>query len=309
MSLLAKFIDSLNTKYYKSAFREVVYPVELNGPREDLNIIIQLNKGHFSVGKDDDLVEPGTFYFIPQGERIFLKHGYGLKYANVGSEGFLNDDHREKYIESISGKTAFTQKKEVFTIVGFNLCLYNAIPFFPLLEMPPFALPADEEFGYLIKHIALEEEQNKLGRDKIISNYMQEIVIHLFRYMESQPHLNKYVEKLEFLTDKRLVDIVHYIHENLDKDLSNKSVAHVAYVSEDYVGQFFKTLTNRNLQEYIENQRLEKAFQLLKSQPDNVQEIAHKVGFKDPAYFSRRFKMKFGSNAITVRTENKNYVV
>lgn len=309
MSLLAKFIDSLNATYYKSAFREVVYPVQLNGPTEDLNIIIQLNKGHFSVGKNDELVEPGSFYFFPQGEKIFLRHGNGLKYADMGNEGFLNDEHREKYITSISGQTAFTHRREVFTIVGFNLCLYNAIPFFPLLGMPPFALPADEEFGYLIKHIALEEEQNKLGREKIMSNYMQEIVIHLFRYMDSQPHLKKYVEKLEFLTDKRLVDIVHFIHDNLDKDLSNKTVANVAFVSEDYVGQFFKTLTNRNLQEYIENQRLEKAFHLLKSQPDNVQEIAHKVGFKDPAYFSRRFKMKFGSNAITIRSDNKNYVV
>jgi len=74
------------------------------------------------------------------------------------------------------------------------------------------------------------------------------------------------------------------------------------------VGQFFKSLTNSNLQDYIENQRLEKALQLLKSQPDNVQEIAHAVGFKDAAYFSRRFKMKFGSNAIAVRSDSKNYV-
>ena len=160
-----------------------------------------------------------------------------------------------------------------------------------------------------MQHIVLEEEQNKLGREKILSNYTEEIVIHTFRYIDSQPHLKKYVEKLGFLTDKRLVDIVHYIHDNLDKDLSNKAIANIAYVSEDYVGQFFKSLTNRNLQEYIENQRLEKAFQLLKSQPENVQAIAHKVGFKDPAYFSRRFKMKFGSNAVKIKSNSRNYVV
>lgn len=43
---------------------------------------------------------------------------------------------------------------------------------------------------------------------------------------------------------------------------------------------------------------------LLKTLPDNIQEIAHKVGFKDPAYFSRRFKMKYGANANSVR-QNK----
>lgn len=309
MSLLVKFIDALSSQYYKSAFREVVYPVQLNGPVQERNIIIHLNKGHFAVGKNDTPIKPEAFYFFPQGQKIFAKHGKGPQYADVGREGFRNDDHREEYIRTISGLSEFSDKKEVFTILGFDLFLYNAISFFPLLEIPPFALPADEEFAYLIKHITLEEEQNKLGREKIISNYMEEIVIHLFRYIDSQPNLKKYVEKLGFLTDKRLVDIVHYIHDNLQKDLSNKAIASIAFVSEDYVGQFFKSLTNCNLQEYIENQRLEKAFQLLKSQPDNVQEIAHKVGFKDAAYFSRRFKMKFGSNAISVRSNNKNYVV
>lgn len=308
MSLLAKFIDSLSAKYYKSAFREVIHPVQLNGTVEESNIIIYLNKGHFCVGKNE-LIKPGSFYFFPQGQKIFVRHSTGLHYADLGREGFRNEDHGEEYMKTVSGLSDFSNKKEVFTIIGFDLFLYNVIPFFPLLEMPPFALPADEEFAYLIKHITLEEEQQKLGRETIISNYMEEIVIHLCRYIDSQAPLKKFVEKLAFLSDKRLVDIVHFIQDNLDKDLSNKSIANIAYVSEDYVGQFFKSLTNRNLQEYIENQRLDKAFQLLKSQPDNVQEIAHKVGFKDPAYFSRRFKMKFGSNAISVRSENKNYVV
>ncbi|MFN8166613.1 MAG: AraC family transcriptional regulator [Bacteroidia bacterium] len=94
---------------------------------------------------------------------------------------------------------------------------------------------------------------------------------------------------------------VKYIRENLDKDLSNKTIASVAYISEDYVGQFFKSLTGKNLQDYIEGQRLDRALHLLKTIPDNIQEIAARVGFKDPAYFSRRFKMKYGANANSIR--------
>ena len=104
------------------------------------------------------------------------------------------------------------------------------------------------------------------------------------------------------------MDIVKHIQENLEKDLSNKTIANIAYVSEDYVGQFFKSLTGKNLQDYIENQRLDRAMFLLRTQPDNIQEIAHRVGFKDPAYFSRRFKMKFGANANSIR-QNKNQLV
>jgi AraC-like DNA-binding protein len=102
---------------------------------------------------------------------------------------------------------------------------------------------------------------------------------------------------------------VQYVRNNLNKDLSNKVIANIAYVSEDYVGQLFKTLTSRNLQEYIENERLEKAYQLLTTRSENIQEIAHMVGFKDPAYFSRRFKLRYKENANAVRRKEKNYMM
>jgi AraC-like DNA-binding protein len=100
------------------------------------------------------------------------------------------------------------------------------------------------------------------------------------------------------------VNIIQYVGSNLGDDLSNIKIAEKAYVSKDYVGQFFKTLTNTNLQDYIENQRLEKALYFLRTSKDNIQEIAHAVGFKDPAYFSRRFKLKYNMNANQVRKEN-----
>lgn len=309
MSLLARFIDSLHVKYHRSAFREVISPVQMNGSREDCNVIIHHNKGYFAVGKNEASAKTDSFYFFPQGQKTIVRHGKGSAYADFSKDGFSNDDHRRKYFRNISGLSDFSGKKEVFTIVGFDVLLYNVIPFFSIIDIPSFPLVADKEFSHLIKHIALEQEQNKLGREKIITNYMHEIVIHMCRYIDSQPQLKKYVEKLDYLTDKRLVDIVRYIQNNLDKDLSNKAIAHIAFVSEDYVGQFFKSLTKCNLQEYIENQRLDKAMMLLKSQPDNVQEIARMVGFKDAAYFSRRFKMKFGENAISVRSNNKNFQI
>jgi AraC-like DNA-binding protein len=308
MTLLARFIDSLNAKYHRSACQTAVHPVQSEWPGDNFNVIAYLNKGHLSVGKNETAIEPGSFYFFPQGKKITMKHGKGPAFSSR-VESFCIDEASGNSMHTISGLSDFSKMKEVVTFVCFDVLLYNAIPFFSILGIPSFPLPPDEEFAYLVRHIALEEEQNKLGREKIISNYMQEIVIHMCRYIDSQPHLKKYIEKLDYLTDKRLIDIVRYIENNLDKELSNKQIAHVAMVSEDYVGQFFKSLTNHNLQQYVENQRLEKAMQLLSSQPDNVREIARTVGFKDAAYFSRRFKMKFGANALSMRIGNWNQLV
>ena len=55
-----------------------------------------------------------------------------------------------------------------------------------------------------------------------------------------------------------------------------------------------KSLTNLSGIEFIKNIRLKKAIQLLESENYNVAEIAYKVGFNDPSYFSRIFKKQYG---------------
>ena len=55
-----------------------------------------------------------------------------------------------------------------------------------------------------------------------------------------------------------------------------------------------KSLTSLSGNEFIKNIRLKKAVQLLESENFNVSEIAYKVGFNDPSYFSRIFKKQYG---------------
>jgi len=55
-----------------------------------------------------------------------------------------------------------------------------------------------------------------------------------------------------------------------------------------------KSLTNLSGNEFIKNVRLKKALQMLESENYNIAEIAYKVGFNDPSYFSRAFKKQFG---------------
>jgi DNA-binding response OmpR family regulator/two-component sensor histidine kinase len=57
-----------------------------------------------------------------------------------------------------------------------------------------------------------------------------------------------------------------------------------------------KSITNLSGNEFIKNVRLKKAVQLLESENYNVSEIAYKVGFNDPSYFSRIFKKQFGKS-------------
>ena len=98
-----------------------------------------------------------------------------------------------------------------------------------------------------------------------------------------------------------MIEIFKHIKENLSGDLSNKMLANIANVSEDYVGQYFKMLTGINPQDYIEYQRMERAVYLLRTTKRSIREIGGDVGYKDTAYFCRRFKMMFGIPAGKMR--------
>jgi AraC-like DNA-binding protein len=308
MSLLGKFIESIQIHLNNAGYREVATPFIYDGRLDDQTILIYNHSAEIVITGKNQAVKPGSFLFIPRGQHIQFKIGKKKSKQPVTVNGFNDEQHRRQFLQDITGLKPWSKNKEIVAVVSFALTIFNTIPFFPLVGMPAIPIPKDEEFQYLIRHLALEKEQQKLGKEILINNYMQEIMIHLFRYIESKPELVPYIEKLKYLSDKRLVDIVNYIQDNLEKDLSNKALSKLIFVSEDYVGQFFKNMTQRNLQDYVENQRLERAMILLKTVPESVLEIAIRVGFKDAAYFSRRFKGKFGLNATDIKRQ-KDYIV
>ncbi len=297
-------IEALQVKYYRAALREIVKPSELNATIEPRNVLVQVKSGICYGESGFTKIEAGYFYFMPVGSPIYFRHGKSEKYTVFGKEGFSSPEHREEFVKSRSVKNGLDDKKDIFSIIGFDVAIYGAIPFFSILELPCFILPKNEEMSYLMDAIIIEEESRNLGRDRMLKNLTEELVVHICRYIHSKPQYQKNFEKISYLLDKRLVNIIHFVQNNLKKDLSNHIIAEIAFVSRDYVGQFFKSLTNTNLQDYIENQRLEKAHYLLRTSKENIQEIALNVGFKDPAYFSRRFKLRFTQNANQIRRDN-----
>ena len=298
--MLSKFIESLHVRFSSANCREIVKPFSINSKTDKCNTIIMVNRGHARLNDQSVYAQEGSFYFFPAGKKISIQHGIDPD-AKFNSYSQIIGTEGQNFVRSVTSHDNLDQIKELVTFVRFDVELFDIIPFFGSLDIPVFQMPPSEELSFLVRHLAFEQETKRLGHDKIIKNFMEELIVYVCRYIESQPDFKPYVEKLEFLADRRLVDIVKFVGDNLEKDLSNKTIANIAFISEDYVGQFFKSLTGKNLQDYIENRRLEKAMFYLKTIPDNIQEIAHKVGFKDPAYFSRRFKMKYGVNANYVR--------
>ncbi len=87
---------------------------------------------------------------------------------------------------------------------------------------------------------------------------------------------------------------VHFIEENYGRDLPLEEVAKSVGLSPSYFSSSFKRETGKNVVEYITEYRVEKAIELLCTTNLNASEVAYRVGFNDPKYFTRIFKRSVG---------------
>lgn len=88
--------------------------------------------------------------------------------------------------------------------------------------------------------------------------------------------------------------VVAIVEEKMtDSELKIDDIAAELHMGRHTFHKKFKSLTNRLPVEFIRDLRLEKAKQLFDQGADNITEVAYKVGFNNPKYFSTCFKDKF----------------
>lgn len=88
--------------------------------------------------------------------------------------------------------------------------------------------------------------------------------------------------------------IFKFIDENLHQDIGLAEVAEAAFLSPNYLSQLLKKHTGQAFVDWLTGRRMERARDLLAHTADRVSTIAHRVGFSDEAYFTRRFNQRFG---------------
>ena len=82
---------------------------------------------------------------------------------------------------------------------------------------------------------------------------------------------------------------------------SVKYFADLLYLSPNYLSDLLKKETGKNAQELIHYYLIEEAKNNLLNTNDSVNELAYKLGFEYPQYFSKLFKSKTGKTPIEYR--------
>lgn len=146
---------------------------------------------------------------------------------------------------------------------------------------------------YLIKGIYEEYQARREHADSIIRGHMFALLNILRRnfeqtFMEAHP-----------AADKQVVDILHYIQNNLfDNDkLKVEALANQFHLSATYVSEYFKKKTGESLKEYILQSRVNVAQSRLENSEQSAKEIAYELGFTDASHMARVIKKYYPAGA------------
>lgn len=293
-----KIIESLGVRFIKAKNIKILQPVTIENYYDVENTIMLVHNGEIRFGKDKMPVAAGEVLFVPGGKMVPLSYGTGNP-TSLSNEDFMS--RKENYFQGFPVEEIDNMQNESFSYVNFDAKVFDSVNFFSSLDIPPFIID-DEKIKLLVRNILEESVSQEAGRERAVKITTEYLVVEIVRFIiKNRLFLEQLATNSTYFKDPRLIDIFAYIKENLEGDLSNKILANVANVSEDYVGQYFKMLTGINPQDYIEYQRMEQAVNLLRTSKKSIRDIGKEVGYKDTAYFCRRFKMMFGIPAGKMR--------
>lgn len=97
---------------------------------------------------------------------------------------------------------------------------------------------------------------------------------------------------------------VAYIRDNLDRNLTLQHVANHVHLNPNHFSEVFKREIGMTYIEYVTNERIRRAMEMLDETSIKVNEVAGKVGYEDVKYFSQLFKKITGKTPSEYRARN-----
>ncbi len=298
-------LDSLTIKFTEAHNFIVKRPHVLKDYRPIGDALVLLNTSNIQSPNFDEKLKEGDIIFVPSGRKLTLVFGSGKvdTLPMINNEAFRTNP--EAYAEKVVSDEPIKSPFGSFTLAEVETKAFRSINFYTSLDLPSFIIKDASRIKNLIVNLAREANHDFLGNAKVLRAYSEACSVEVFRYLvDNHMFTEKIATKLNYFKDPRLIEILNFVRSNISGDLSNSILANVASISEDYVGQYFKAHTGINPQDYVEYQRMQRALELLKTTKKSIREVGAEVGFRDTAYFCRRFKMMFGISAGKMRKKD-----
>ena len=97
-----------------------------------------------------------------------------------------------------------------------------------------------------------------------------------------------------------------YIDSNFKEHLTLEKLAKIIHLNPEYFSRLFKSITGKNIFEYINYVRINNAGQLLINSDLSILETAYESGFSSISYFNRSFYKIYGCTPSRYRKIKTN---
>ncbi|MGL4882960.1 MAG: helix-turn-helix domain-containing protein, partial [Waterburya sp.] len=168
------------------------------------------------------------------------------------------------------------------------------------VEFIPEFRTRDSQIEAMSMMLLTELQQENLGGSLYIDSLTNVLTVHLLRqYSALKPRLSIYEGGLP---ERQLIIVLDYINEYLDQDIRLTDLAQLLGMSQFHFSYLFKRSLGIPPYQYLLQQRIERAKQLLKQTDKSIVDIAFLCGFNSHSHLSKQFRQLTGMTPKVYRT-------
>jgi AraC family transcriptional regulator len=157
----------------------------------------------------------------------------------------------------------------------------------------------DSQLEAIALMLLAELQQENSGSRLYIESLTNVLAVHLLRqYATARPHLPIYEGGLP---QRQLVQVLDYINDHLEQEIKLANLAALLDMSQFHFGHLFKQSIGISPHQYLLQQRVERAKQLLRNSDRSIMDIAFLCGFNSHSHLSKQFRQLTGVTPKTYR--------
>ncbi len=129
-----------------------------------------------------------------------------------------------------------------------------------------------------------------LGSQQLVRIYLETLLIFLLRDEDAMGHAPLLFQTKESMENHIMVQIIDYLESKIYSDICISDVCKAVRYGKTYVSTLFKETTGFSIMQYYTMLKISESKRMIRENLGNISEIAYRLGFNDPRYFSRSFK-------------------
>ena len=308
MDALSKIFDDIHLEKSEYLYLKVFHPGGFDYQHEPFMLAYILLQGQAQLKfMNGDLLE------LQQGDLVLLPAGSAHHISCPGSTDFSEHSPINHYFQT-HAQQCIELNGQNSAEHSFMLSLRSSLDMQmakPLLAALPKYLHVQHILGDTapewlqvgLQFLALETQQIRPGRDKILDHLVSILLIECVRdYILNLENASSW---LNALSHPQLSNALAAIHGKPEQLWTVESLAEQCHMSRSKFAQLFTQIVGEPPLAYLQQHRLRLAAQYLRNSGFSIQQIAYLVGYSSETAFSQSFKKQFEQTPTQYRLHSQ----